>query len=41
MPSKNTLLKERQREEQRWREEEEEDVSIYWMTLRKRKNTEY
>jgi hypothetical protein len=33
------LLKERWREEQKGREDEEEDVSSYCMTLRKRKDT--
>jgi phosphoglucomutase len=32
----NTLLRERYREGQKWREDEDEDVSSYWMTLRKR-----
>ena len=35
----NTLLKERYREGQKWREDEDEDVSSYWMTLKKREGT--
>jgi hypothetical protein len=35
----NTLLRDKQREgEQLW-EDEEEDVSSYWLTLRKREGT--
>ena len=38
-----TLLEERYREGQKWQEDddegEEEDVSSYWMTLRKREGT--
>ena len=37
-PKKSTLLKERKREGEKWREDEEEDFSSYWMTLRKRKD---
>jgi hypothetical protein len=32
----NMLLKERYREGQKRKEDKEEDVSSYWMTLRKR-----
>ena len=34
----NTLLKDRQREGRKRREDEEEDGSSYWMTLRKRQD---
>jgi hypothetical protein len=33
------LLKEISRDGYKWREDEEEDVSSYWMTLRKREDT--
>jgi hypothetical protein len=32
-------LKKRQKEELMWREDEEEDVSGYWMTSRKKEDT--
>ena len=31
----NRFLKERQKGGQKWKEDEEEDVGSYWMTLRK------
>jgi hypothetical protein len=33
------LLKARQKEGQKWREDEEEGVSSYWMTSTKREDT--
>jgi len=33
----NTLLKKRQREGKNWRENEEEDVSRYWITLQEKR----
>jgi hypothetical protein len=39
MPSKILLLKEIYRHGYKWREDEEEDVSSYWTTIRKREDT--
>jgi hypothetical protein len=35
----STLLKERYKEEYNWWEDEEEDVSSYWRTIRKGEDT--
>jgi hypothetical protein len=36
----NTLFKEKQREKYKEREEEEDDVSSFWMALREQEDTE-
>ena len=36
----NTLFKGRQIESQKWREDEEEEANLYWITLKKREDTE-